>query len=558
MPGKKTPHENKNAVIYARYSSHSQRDASIEQQVAACRRFAQESGLQVVEIYADHAMTGTNDNRPEFQRMLRESAAGGFAYVIVYTLDRFSRDRYDSAVHKHTLKSHGVRVLSAMEQLRDDPTGVLMESVLEGLAEYYSKELAQKIRRGMMSNAEKCMVLSNLPLGYRKGADGRFEVDEAEAAIVREIFTRVAAGDVFADIFRCLNERGIRTKRGAAWNRSSLCSLLHNEKYIGVYEYGDYRNEQGIPPIIDRALFARVQEVCREKPNARGNPMKRRREGGTYLLTGKLYCGECKGPMIGVSGTGRNGEPHYYYVCKNRREKKSCHKRHVSRDFAEDLVAAELYRFIAQPDVRAWFADQAIQYQQQHRDTEEMDLLRQRLEQIRREKENTLRAIRAGITHASVQAMLEDLSAQEDAAAAKLAIAEERSRTEFTREDFLALFDVFLSPDFTSGDLTSPGFTSDAPLSKRFQELLFDAFLVRAYLYDDHLTLVFTYNPDGVDIPFNVDTAEAEASASLDLPDLPADSYKVCNAPLLSPYTNPSTVYFLRGLFVQVTRLAGL
>ena len=150
--------DSQDAVIYARYSSHSQRDVSIEQQLKACRRFAERQGLRVVSVYEDRALTGTSDKRPGFQKMIHDAEHNNWDYVIVYTLDRFARDRYDSAVYKRRLKSCGVKVLSAMENISDDPTGILMESLLEGLAEYYSKELSQKVRRGHEDNARKCLV----------------------------------------------------------------------------------------------------------------------------------------------------------------------------------------------------------------------------------------------------------------------------------------------------------------------------------------------------------------------------------------------------------------
>ena len=143
------------AVIYARYSSHAQRDVSIDQQVSACREFANRGGIEIVDIYADRAITGTSDRRPAFQKMIQDAKGSGWQYVIVYTLDRFSRDRYDSAVYKRQLRNCGVKVLSAMEQITDDPTGVIMESILEGYAEYYSKELSRKVRRGHEDNARK-------------------------------------------------------------------------------------------------------------------------------------------------------------------------------------------------------------------------------------------------------------------------------------------------------------------------------------------------------------------------------------------------------------------
>lgn len=157
-----------NAVIYARYSSHSQRDVSIDQQVNACQDFARRSGITVLDIYSDRATTGTNDRRPAFQQMIADAKDSGWQYVIVYTLDRFSRDRYDSAVYKRQLRNCGVKVLSAMEQITDDPTGVILESLLEGYAEYYSKELARKVRRGHEDNARKCMVNGALPLATAK------------------------------------------------------------------------------------------------------------------------------------------------------------------------------------------------------------------------------------------------------------------------------------------------------------------------------------------------------------------------------------------------------
>lgn len=500
------------AVIYARYSTHNQRDVSIEQQVNVCRDYAKTHDLEVIRIYDDHAMTGRNDNRAQFQKMIRDSATGAFDYVIVYQTDRFSRDRYDSIVHKHTLKENGVKVLSAMENISDDPTGVLMESVLEGWAEYYSRELAQKIRRGMRYNAERCMVLGPIPLGYRKSRDGRFEIVPEEAQIVQEIFDRVSAGEAFVTLIRDLNERGITTKRGLPFNKNSLSKLLHNEKYIGVYEYQDLRIEDGIPPIISKELFDRLQERCRTKPNARSAPQKRRRENGVYLLTGKLYCGECKAPMIGVSGTGKHGELHFYYACKNRRYKKeACRKKQVTRDHAEYLVASELKKVISNPEVINWIADRACEYLKEHQVTDEIVMLREQLATAKQEKDNTLRVIRSGASiPSSVLEMLSDLEAQESSLSAKLSLAQDRIRADLTREDIVAWVETF-----SVGDVRD----------KHYQELLFDAFLVRAYLYDDRIKIVFTYtgtNTDEIEVSFDPDTVEETSVTSIDVPDFTA------------------------------------
>ena len=140
--------------------------------------------------------------------MIKDSAKHKFQYVIVYSLDRFSRNKYDSVMHKHTLKENGVTVLSAMEHITDDPTGALMESILEGFAEYYSRELSQKINRGLTDNAEKGIVNGSVPLGFKRGPDGHAVIVEEEAEIVREIFRRVNNDEPFIRIIEDLNRRG--------------------------------------------------------------------------------------------------------------------------------------------------------------------------------------------------------------------------------------------------------------------------------------------------------------------------------------------------------------
>lgn len=178
--------ELRRAAIYGRYSSHMQKDTSIEQQFLDIRRYCQEQGITIVAEYADRGISGTTDDRPEFQRMIRDSAKGKFNFVVVWKIDRFARNRYDSAMYKARLKKHGVKVLYAKESIPDGPEGILLESILEGSAEYYSANLAQNIRRGMLANARECKITNgSIPLGYRKGADMRYEIDPVEADVVR-------------------------------------------------------------------------------------------------------------------------------------------------------------------------------------------------------------------------------------------------------------------------------------------------------------------------------------------------------------------------------------
>ena len=227
-----------NVVIYARFSSHSQTEQSIEGQLKVCYEYAQAHQYTVIGEYIDRAQSGTSDNRTDFQRMIQDSEKHAFQGVLVYQLDRFARNRYDSAIYKSRLKKNGVRVLSAKENITEDASGILIEGVLESMAEYYSAELSQKINRGRKINASKCLSNGSNPgLGYKVDKDRRFYVDEDEAKIVREIFRRYANGERAVDITQDLNNRRVKTSIGREFNKNSLHRLLRNRRYIGYYTY---------------------------------------------------------------------------------------------------------------------------------------------------------------------------------------------------------------------------------------------------------------------------------------------------------------------------------
>lgn len=465
-------------VLYCRYSSHAQREVSIDQQIHACKAFAERLGIEIVQIYEDHAISGTSDRRPAFQRMIAEAGELRYDYVIVYSLDRFARDRYDSAVYKRQLKAHGIRVISATENISDDPTGILLEAMLEALAEYYSKELAQKIRRGMEDNASRCMVTGSIPYGYRRGSDGRYELDPVQAPVVREIFERILRGGKIIHVAEDLNERGLRTKTGARWGRSSFNSLLHNERYTGVYIYGETRIEGGVPQIVDRATFDAVQHVLRSKPNPREAGPQRRRRDDLYLLTGKLYCGPCGSPLVGISGTGKAGRVYHYYVCKGHREGSDCALKPVRRDEVELAIAAAIKDKMLTPETIEKIADLTVEAWEERRGKyAPEDLLRDELRSSQTAVKNIVAAVEAGTAS---QALLDRLGALEARIVElrdQIAYQEAVAREAPTRADIIAL--LYLHKD---GDVND----------KAFQEALFDVFLVRAYIYGDTLRLLFS------------------------------------------------------------------
>lgn len=471
-------------VVYARYSSHAQRDVSIEQQVADCEAYARQNGLRIVKIYADRHLSGTTDQRPQFQQLLRDAAHGRWSYVLTWKVDRFARNRYDSATYKFRLKKHGVKVLYAKESIPDGPEGILLESVLEGSAEYYSANLSQNIKRGMHYNALECKVNNgSMPLGYCKGPDGRYALNKAEAEIVREIFRKVAAGVPFVEIANDLNGRGIRTKRGNLWGRNSFHRLLVNEAYLGVYRYGDVRIEGGMPAIVDQALFLEVKHRLESKPNPQG----RHRENGEYLLTGKLFCGACNRRMVGVSGRGQQGEPYYYYRCQGRTAG-SCEKRTVSRDWIEGVVTQATVDYVLQPDMVERIADAVMAYQEREAASARLLSLRGDLEANDAARANVMKAIEAGIITLTTKERLVELEA--DAARLRESITlEEASLTHFARADIVRWLE-----NFRGGDVSS----------QAFRRKVIDSFVSSVHLKDDHVRVVFNYSGRHNEVDFDL------------------------------------------------------
>jgi len=320
------------AVIYARYSSDSQREESIEGQLRECTEYAEGNDITVLRSYIDRALSARTADRPEFQNMIKDSERKLFDVVLIWKLDRFSRDRYDSAHYKRILKKNGVKVISVKENISDGPEGIILESMLEGYAEYYSAELSEKIRRGQKENALKGRNNGGgIPLGYLLGNEQKLVIDPVTAPLVREIFQRYADGEIVRTIVEDFNRRGLKTKSGKPFSPNSFNRILRNRKYIGEYQYQDVIIPGGVPAILSEDLFYQVQ--ARLEKNKRAPAMAK--ADIDYLLTTKLFCGLCERMMIGESGTSHTGDKHYYYKCGGAKRKKDCKKKTVKKDFIE-------------------------------------------------------------------------------------------------------------------------------------------------------------------------------------------------------------------------------
>jgi len=255
------PDSRLSAVIYARYSSDGQREESIEGQLRECKEYAERQNMNVVLTYIDRAISGKTDNRPEFQKMISDSGRKQFDVILVWKLDRFARNRTDSAMYRAILKRNGVKVVSAKENISEGPEGIILEAMLEGFAEYYSAELSVKVKRGQTENALKCKANGGvIPFGYTINAERYYEIDPLTAPVVLEMFTRYADGQTVAEISAEMNIRHIfATTKYKYMNKSSMHNLLKNRRYIGEYRYGETITPDGMPRIVPQEIFDKVQ-----------------------------------------------------------------------------------------------------------------------------------------------------------------------------------------------------------------------------------------------------------------------------------------------------------
>lgn len=280
-----------NVVIYARYSSEKQKEESIDGQLKECNEYAKRNGHTIIATYIDRAMTGTNDNRPDFQRMIEDSKKKVFQGVLVYQIDRLGRNMYEIANNEYRLKKNDVCLLSARENINgNDASNLMLKGVLMTMAEYYSVELSQKVKRGMAINGEKCLYNGgNIEIGLKVDKESRhYQIDEETAPIVRKIFEMYNDGHTIEQIMKYLETVGIKYTKGRIRN------VLENKKYIGIYTFKGKETANVIPQIIDNELFEDVQKKLEKNKKSRSR-LKTKTE---YILTTKLYCGKCKDLMV--------------------------------------------------------------------------------------------------------------------------------------------------------------------------------------------------------------------------------------------------------------------
>lgn len=439
-----------NAVIYARFSSDNQREESIDAQIRLITEYADSNGYKIIKTYVDRAKSAKTDNRPEFQNMIKDSATGIFSTVIVHKLDRFSRDRYDSANYKRKLRRNGTRVVSVLENLDDSPESIILESMLEGMAEYYSANLAREVMKGMTQNALQAKQTGGKPpLGFAVAEDKTYILNEQEAPIIKLIYKKYLDGYTYTEILNELSRLGYKTQRGTAFSKGGINKILSNEKYCGTYIFNQYANknaqgkrnssvkkkvediiriEGGMPVVISKEDFEAVNKRMMENKRTRGT----KKAKTSYLLSGIIRCGECGYAMHGNKRPSGNDGIYISYRCGGRKSKRICTNTEIRRDLIEEYILSELETRLLSKDVISGI----VKYVntklllEGEQDGDRLQDMQSKLKQVEEEINNIVQAVIAGLNSATLTTKIHELETAKSNLELEIAITESKDQEE--------------------------------------------------------------------------------------------------------------------------------
>lgn len=498
------------AVAYARYSSAGQRDVSIEQQLADIRSYAAREGYTIVHEYADHARSGYRhlENRAAFQAMLSAVDSGAFDTVLVWKVDRFGRNREDSAVYKGRLRRHGVKVIYVMEPIPDGSAGILLEGMLEATAEWYSVNLSENVKRGMDDNASRCLYNGARVFGYRPGPDRRYELDPNDAPVVRRIYDLCLSGLSIGRIADALNASGLLNPYGKPWEHTFIHRILRQEKYTGVYIWKDIRIPGGMPVIIDRETWEAAQSMLKR------NVRNKATNTTEFLLTGKVFCGHCLSPMVGDSGTSKTGTVHHYYVCQSHKRRSGCKKKSVPKDRLENTVVRFITTHCLTGEGMEEIATAVIKAEQESMKTSPLPAMQKDLAEVNRKINNINDAIAEGIWNSSTKQKLDDLTETRERLMISISSLQNSSARLLDHDSVIKFLKKMAAQDM------------DDPEERRF---IINTFVNAVYVFDDHLKLVLNARENNPKVP---------------VPLPPDGSDNISNSPPFGMHPNPATVIF--------------
>lgn len=473
----------KTAVIYARYSSDNQTEQSIEGQLHVCQDYAKRNDITIVDTYIDRAMSGTNDKRTDFQRLLRDSNKQAWDYVLVYKLDRFSRNKYEMAIHKKTLKDNGIKLISAMENIPDTPEGIILESLLEGMAEYYSAELSQKVKRGMNETRKKGNFTGGTILYGYKVENKKIVINEEEAQVVKNLFVDYASGKLVMDILAELRQNGV-LYRGKRFGRNNLYYFLRNEKYNGKYTFNGEIYTNMYPKIIPDELFETVRNKIENNKYGKHKP------DIVYLLKNKLKCGYCGNIVNSDAGTSRNGNVKRYYKCRTKKTHKDCPLNPVRKELIEDFVVKTILSALGNNAILIEIANKIVKITEERiANDSTLSLLYKEMEKIDKAISNVLSAIDNGIITTSTKQHLEDLELKKNELAEQIALQNSKEKIRLTKDDIIKYMKTAITK--------SP-------------KQMIDLLVKEIKLYNDKVEIFFKYNKKVEDTNLGQDVVYSE------------------------------------------------
>ena len=458
----------KTAVIYARYSSTNQTEQSIEGQVHVCEDYAKKHDILIVDSYIDRAISGTTDNREAFQNMLKDSNNKKWDYVLVYKLDRFARNKFESAIHRKHLKDNGIKLISAMENIPETPEGVLLESLLEGMNQYFSEELAQKVSRGLHESRMKGHIIGSVPYGYIK-ENKMLKVNEDEKQILTRIFEDYASGKTILQISRDFEKENI-TNKGKKFLQETIRHYLKNEFYTGIYKLNNKVYDKIYPPIISKELFAKV------KAKLDANKYGCRKDNHEiFRLKDKIYCGNCNRKMYPVSAISSNGNPMHYYKCITTK-KKNCLTGIIDKNFIESIIDKFLISQFNIPKNLNEISEKIFEIHKKRVGTNNtLNSLKSNLQKTNTSISNIMSAIERGILTDTTKQRLEELEHQKKDLQEKLIIEQSKQQFELTKEDIQNYF------KFTM---------------KQCPDKAIDIFIQRVNVYENKIEISLNYSPN--------------------------------------------------------------
>ena len=410
------------AAAYCRFSSSNQREESIDAQLRAIYKYMDEHDYTPVGDYIDMALTGTNTDRPNFQRMIEDAKKGLFDVVIVHKMDRFSRNVRDTLNIESELAQYGVKVISVIEQFADTPEGQLQQIIQLGVGQYYSQNLAREVMKGLKENAYKCIHNGGIaPLGYDVDQETKhYIINEKEAESIRIIFKKFLEGWSYRELAEYLNVLGYRTKIGNKFSAtSSFYDILVNSKYKGEYVFGRslskpkqpgmkrshrknkdeseiIRVPNGLPAIVDEDTFNRVQQLLTTRQRSKGQNKAKE----VYLLSGIIECGECGSAYHGSSRIGgRNKQKYVSYRCSKRKKiENPCKCKEINRTLLDNFIVNQLFTTILNPQHLEMLHQKVNEKLKQKFSEMDDDLprLEKRLAEVNQKASNLVQAIALG------------------------------------------------------------------------------------------------------------------------------------------------------------------